>query len=62
MTLPQSRGTLEFVAATYASAFERRPVRRGEITADSPFYRRMQGGGPPWPAAPTAALPQETTL
>ncbi|MFC4036603.1 Gfo/Idh/MocA family protein [Streptomyces polygonati] len=62
VTLPQSRATLEFVAATYASAFERRPVRRGEIGAGSPFYRRMQGGGPPWTPALTAARPQETTL
>lgn len=62
VTLPQSRGTLEFVAATYASAFERRPVRRGEIGDGSPFYRRMHGGGAPWTSAPPAARVQETTL
>lgn len=53
VTLPRSRDTVEFVAAVYASAFERRPVRRGEIGPGSPFHRRMRGDGPPWPPRPT---------
>ncbi|PSK93837.1 putative dehydrogenase [Haloactinopolyspora alba] len=40
--------TMELIAAVYASSFTRRPVRRGEIDPDSPFYRRMDGTGAPW--------------
>ncbi len=61
VALPHSRDTLEFVAATYASAFERRPVRRGEIGPDSPFYQRMRGDGAPWPPEPeNTASPEES--
>ena len=42
------RPTMELVAAIYASAFERRPVRRGEIGPGSPFYQSNQGTGAPW--------------
>ncbi|MDD7961336.1 Gfo/Idh/MocA family protein [Microbacterium thalli] len=45
-----ARRTLEFAAATYASAFRGMPVRAGEIPADDPFYRSMDGGAVPWPA------------
>lgn len=48
VTLPQSRATVEFIAATYASAFEHRSVRRGEIEPGNPFHQRMQGHGAPW--------------
>ncbi|MBM9509060.1 Gfo/Idh/MocA family protein [Actinacidiphila acididurans] len=51
----QARATLEFAAATYASAFGGRPVRRGAIGPGSPFHARMQGPGTPWPADPAAA-------
>jgi predicted dehydrogenase len=44
------RLTMELVAAIYASAFTGRPVRRGEIIPGTPFYERMEGTGPPWPA------------
>jgi predicted dehydrogenase len=43
-----SRRTLEFAAATYASAFRGVPVRAGEITPDDPFFRSMDGGLVPW--------------
>lgn len=46
----EARRTLEFAAATYASAFRGRPVRAGEIAGDDPFLRAMDGGAVPWPA------------
>lgn len=46
--LHDSRRTLEFAAATYASAFRGAPVRAGQITADDPFYAGMDGGAVPW--------------
>lgn len=47
--LQDSRRTLEFAAATYASAFRGVPVRAGTITAGDPFYTSMDGGAAPWP-------------
>ncbi len=38
-----ARGTVEFVAALYKSAFTGRPVLRGEIDPGDPFYQRMNG-------------------
>ncbi|MFC4111254.1 Gfo/Idh/MocA family protein [Nonomuraea zeae] len=38
------RRAMEFVTGLYASAFTGRPVRREEITPDSPFYHRLDGG------------------
>lgn len=55
--LTDSTATMELVAAIYASAFTRRPVRRGEIDADSPFYRGMEGSGAPWSAGVAAVVP-----
>jgi predicted dehydrogenase len=46
--LADSMATMDLVASIYASAFTRQPVRRGDITADSPFYASMQGSGAPW--------------
>lgn len=43
-----ARRTLEFAAATYASAFRGVPVRAGEISGDDPFLRSMDGGAVPW--------------
>ena len=40
---PDVRGTIEFLAALYKSAMEGKPVHRGEITPDDPFYHRMCG-------------------
>ncbi|MBB6548893.1 Gfo/Idh/MocA family oxidoreductase [Nonomuraea rubra] len=39
-----ARRAMEFVTGLYASAFTGRPVLRKEITADSPFYHRLDGG------------------
>ncbi|MCQ4079636.1 PmoA family protein [Streptomyces sp. RB6PN25] len=55
VTLRQARDTLEFAAATYASAFGRRPVRRGEIGTGHPFHHRMNGDGAPWSGTPVPA-------
>ncbi|GAB1515050.1 Gfo/Idh/MocA family protein [Actinophytocola sp. KF-1] len=48
VTLPETRRTVELIAAIYASAFTGARVRRGELTPDSPFYHRMDGTGAPW--------------
>lgn len=48
VSLAQTRRTMEFVAAVYASAFTGERVRRGQIGPDSPFARRMDGTGAPW--------------
>lgn len=52
----EARRTLEFAAATYASAFRGRPVHAGEIAGDDPFVRSMSGGAVPWHPVKT---PQE---
>ncbi len=44
VTAPDARGTLELIAAIYMSSYLGRPVHRGEIGPDSPFYHRMDGG------------------
>ncbi|KAA9089182.1 Gfo/Idh/MocA family protein [Microbacterium radiodurans] len=43
-----SRRTLEFAAATYASAFRGTPIRAGEIGEDDAFSQSMDGGVVPW--------------
>lgn len=43
-----ARRTLEFAAATYASAFRGRPIQAGEIAGDDPFLQSMDGGAVPW--------------
>jgi predicted dehydrogenase len=48
VTLAETRHTMEFVAALYASAFTGAPVRRGQIDPDNPFAIRMNGTGAPW--------------
>ncbi|QSB13726.1 Gfo/Idh/MocA family oxidoreductase [Natronosporangium hydrolyticum] len=50
VTLPDTRVTMELVAAIYASAFTGAPVRRGQIDETSSFYYRMDGNGAPWEA------------
>ncbi|MGN8027455.1 Gfo/Idh/MocA family protein [Microbacterium sp. 22242] len=47
-SLTQARRTLEFAAATYASAFRGRPIAAGEIGPDDPFAATMSGGMVPW--------------
>lgn len=37
------RGTIEFLASLYKSGMEGKPVKRGEITPDDPFYHQMCG-------------------
>jgi len=46
--LADARRTLEFAAATYASAFRRSIVEAGELCGDDPFVRSMSGGIVPW--------------
>ncbi|GAA2724333.1 Gfo/Idh/MocA family protein [Cellulomonas aerilata] len=48
VTLADARGSLELVAAIYASAFTGTRVRRGDIGPGHPFYERMDGTGAPW--------------
>jgi predicted dehydrogenase len=48
VSLAEARRTMEFAAATYASAFRGRPVAAGEITGQDPFNRSMDGGAVPW--------------
>lgn len=48
VSLAEARRTMEFAAATYASAFQGRPVSAGEITDPDPFHRSMDGGAVPW--------------
>jgi predicted dehydrogenase len=46
--LPHARRTLEFAAATYASAFRGTVVAAGDLTGDDPFVSSMSGGMVPW--------------
>jgi predicted dehydrogenase len=48
VSLRDARRTLEFAAATYASAFRGVHVTAGELTDDDPFTRSMDGGAVPW--------------
>ncbi|GAA2113628.1 Gfo/Idh/MocA family oxidoreductase [Streptomyces synnematoformans] len=48
VSLDDARRTMEFAAATYASAFRGRPVTAGELTGDDPFTSSMHGGAVPW--------------
>ncbi|MEO3868603.1 Gfo/Idh/MocA family oxidoreductase [Nonomuraea sp. B12E4] len=48
VTASDTRRTMEFIAALYASSFTGERVRSGQITADSPFARSMEGTGAPW--------------
>ncbi|WP_431928020.1 Gfo/Idh/MocA family protein [Nonomuraea jabiensis] len=48
VTAGDTRRTMEFIAALYTSAFTGERVQAGQITADSPFARRMDGTGAPW--------------
>lgn len=44
----QGRQALELITGIYQSAFTRQPVRRSEITPDSPFYQTLHGDTPGW--------------
>ncbi|TDC39582.1 Gfo/Idh/MocA family oxidoreductase [Micromonospora sp. KC213] len=46
--LVDTRRTMEFAAALYASAFTGEPIRSGQIDADHPFATCMNGTGTPW--------------
>ncbi|THV36451.1 Gfo/Idh/MocA family protein [Glycomyces buryatensis] len=48
VSLAEARRTMEFAAATYASAFQGRPIGAGQITRNDPFNRSMDGGAVPW--------------
>jgi predicted dehydrogenase len=45
VSLPDTRTTMEFIAALYASAAGGRPVRAGEIGPEHPFAAAMNGAG-----------------
>ena len=45
-TLASTRPTMEFVTALYASSIERATVSRRDLTPDSRFYARLNGGLP----------------
>jgi predicted dehydrogenase len=53
VTLADTRATMEFVAALYASAFTGEPIQAGQLGPDSPFAHRMNGSGAPWQALRT---------
>ncbi|SER14696.1 Predicted dehydrogenase [Lentzea xinjiangensis] len=48
VTLADTRITMEFIAALYASAFTGTVVKAGDIGPDDPFYKSMEGAGAPW--------------
>ena len=48
VTTDDVRRTMQLIAAVYASAFQRRPVRPDHVGPGSAFYDRMNGDGPPW--------------
>ena len=48
VTLADTRRTMEFIAALYASAFTGERVHSGQIGPDHPFASRMNGPGAPW--------------
>ncbi|WP_049575179.1 Gfo/Idh/MocA family protein [Nonomuraea sp. SBT364] len=48
VTSTDTRRTMEFIAALYASAFTGERVRAGQIAPGSPFALRMDGTGAPW--------------
>jgi predicted dehydrogenase len=48
VTVADTRGTLELVAAIYRSAFTGAVVRAGEIGPGDPFHGSMRGTGPAW--------------
>lgn len=60
--LADARRTLEFAAATYASAFRGRPVGAGELTGDDPFVTTMSGGIVPWAPVKVPLAPVEEVL
>jgi len=53
VTLADTRRTMEFVAAVYASAFTGERVHSGQLGPDDPFAGRMNGTGAPWQAVRT---------
>jgi predicted dehydrogenase len=56
VTTRDTRQTMEFIAALYASAFTGERIRAGQITPDSPFALRMDGSRAPWgPGKPAPA-------
>jgi predicted dehydrogenase len=48
---PEARRTIEFISCLYKSAMTGRPVERGSLAADDPFYQRVSGSGSPPPAS-----------
>ncbi|GAA4487625.1 Gfo/Idh/MocA family oxidoreductase [Microbacterium panaciterrae] len=56
VSLADARRTMEFAAATYASAFGGAPIRAGEIAGTDPFLQSMDGGMVPWPSLKEARV------
>jgi predicted dehydrogenase len=52
MSGPTGREALELITALYRAAFTGRPVLRGEIGPDDPFYHRMHGDVAGWAPGP----------
>jgi predicted dehydrogenase len=48
---PEARRTIEFISCLYKSAMNGRPVERGSLAPDDPFYQRVSGSGSPPPAS-----------
>ena len=57
VAIDEARRTLEFAAATYASAFRRTPIAAGQIEGDDPFVTDMSGGMVPWSPIKPASTP-----
>jgi predicted dehydrogenase len=53
VTLADTRRTMEFIAALYASAFTGERIHSGQLGPDNPFAQRMNGTGTPWQAVST---------
>jgi carbohydrate kinase (thermoresistant glucokinase family) len=49
VSLEDAYRTMEFAAATYASAFRGTSISAGELMGDDPFVSSMNGGTTPWP-------------
>ena len=60
VTVADTRGTLELVAAIYRSSFTGAVVRAGEIAPGDPFHESMRGTGPSWPALKATPAPAPT--
>ncbi|GAA3286553.1 Gfo/Idh/MocA family oxidoreductase [Nesterenkonia halobia] len=56
VSLTDARRTLEFAAATYASAFRGETICAGQLVGTDPFTRSMDGGMVPWKPVKNVAV------